>query len=720
MISTRLFLIVILILSIFVPIQADIIFPARLELKEIESGIFEVNFNLPIISGRRLKARPLLPDVCRELTQHEIKGTSSSYRESWKVSCSPEELYGEQIIIQGLLGTQVDVMVFIETLDGRQYSAILKPSRTSYTIPSPPPHLELWSAASFEGMRRFLKRPDLLLLLLLIPFLKLKSRVLALGIVGYLMGHGLGQFLAQQSWLILSAYLPPIFILGYILLPALDLAHGQPGRRIWREQLWIPTLFFGLLNGGAFPETLIFAGLSNTEQQAVSIFLNIGIASGILIGYLLMYEFRRVLLMIKGLNKSGVLEIATGYLAGIICFGLLFYQASALFFVPNILPQIPARYFVFAVILGFWFWRIGWENRFWISVMFMGVLGIGLIPGLVGIDLPINAALVLGSILLFSIPLIFHWQFSQNIGLTIAIITVFIQGWSLGFFVKENMTLPIANALGAALVISFIFLTTINFINVKFRKTIPGRLRIVAGIASGLAIIWRIGEYQDWFDSEVITEWALGLLNLPVLSLVLLLAAILVWPKKRIILERLQVNVRKPVSHWVYVSLAFFLIPLGTIQIENPFFVPRPLAEGEAKRVLQQVLSNTFHAFNIPDEEKLYDQLSQNVSGELITDIYLDSRRRLNAGVRTGGEVTVREVRVLSVKQVGEGSNPSDGFSYESKWAVTARVRHLQHVHHRQNIYSGIIKIKVDERSWKIAAIELLSEDRVIIPGSAG
>ena len=720
MISTRLIFIAIVLIFAVVPARADIIFPARLELVEVETTVFEVNFNLPIISGRRLKARPLLPEVCRELSEHEINVTPTSYRESWKVSCSPEDLFGEQIIIQGLLGTQVDVMLFMQTLDGRQYSVILKPSRTSYTIPSPPTSLELWVTASVEGMRRFLKRPELLLVLLLISLLGLKYRVLWLGFAGYLAGHGIGQFLAQQNWLILSAYLPPIFILGFILLPALDLANGQPGRRVWREYLWIPSLLFGLLNGGAFPETLTIEGLSNTEKQAASLFLNMGIAFGILIGYLLMSEFQRVLLILKGENKIGIPERWIGYFAGIICFGLLLYQASALLFVPNILPQIPARYFVYPVVLGFWFWRIGRENRFWISIMFIVVLGLGMIPGLLEIGLPINSVVVLGSILLFAVTLIFQLQIPQKIGLTIALLSVTLCGWSLGFFVKESMTLPIANAMGATLVISFIFLMSVNFINVRFRKIIPGRLRIAAGIAAGLAIIWRIGEYREWFDSDVITEWALGLLNLPVLSLVLLLAAILTWPKKRIILEKLELKVRKPVSHWIYISLAFFLIPLGTIQVENPFFKPRALAEGEAKRVLQQVLSNTFHAFNLSDEEKLYDRLSENISEELITDVYLDSRRRLNAGVRTGAEVTVREVKVLSVKQVGEGSNPTDGFSYESKWAVTARVRHLQHVHHRQNIYSGIIKIKIDERSWKIVAIELLSEDRVIIPGSAG
>jgi hypothetical protein len=44
----------------------------------------------------------------------------------------------------------------------------------------------------------------------------------------------------------------------------------------------------------------------------------------------------------------------------------------------------------------------------------------------------------------------------------------------------------------------------------------------------------------------------------------------------------------------------------------------------------------------------------------------------------------------------------------------------LQHVHHRQNIYSGVLTIKVDDEKWKIDRVALLSEDRVIIPWRAG
>ncbi len=47
---------------------------------------------------------------------------------------------------------------------------------------------------------------------------------------------------------------------------------------------------------------------------------------------------------------------------------------------------------------------------------------------------------------------------------------------------------------------------------------------------------------------------------------------------------------------------------------------------------------------------------------------------------------------------------------------MTARVRHLQHVHHRRNVYAGVLTLRADGGGWKIAGVELHSEDREVVP----
>ena len=104
------------------------------------------------------------------------------------------------------------------------------------------------------------------------------------------------------------------------------------------------------------------------------------------------------------------------------------------------------------------------------------------------------------------------------------------------------------------------------------------------------------------------------------------------------------------------------------------------------------------------------------MTGDLVGDLYLDNRRRMTAGVRAGTEVTIRGVSVLEIGEPIEGVTAEEGYSYDCRWSVVARVQHIQHVHHRRNIYNGVLTLRPVDGRWKIAGVELLSEDREVVP----
>ena len=161
---------------------------------------------------------------------------------------------------------------------------------------------------------------------------------------------------------------------------------------------------------------------------------------------------------------------------------------------------------------------------------------------------------------------------------------------------------------------------------------------------------------------------------------------------------------------------AFLLLPYGSVVVQNPFFAAyAPRGDG-ARLIMSKVLSDTYRALNIDDEEELYDTLAESVTGDLVSDLYLDNRRRLTAGTRRGTEITIRGVSVLDIGEPAEVAGAQGGYSYNCRWAVTARVQHLQHVHHRQQIYSGVLTLRAEGNRWKIAGVELHSEDRVVLP----
>ncbi len=128
------------------------------------------------------------------------------------------------------------------------------------------------------------------------------------------------------------------------------------------------------------------------------------------------------------------------------------------------------------------------------------------------------------------------------------------------------------------------------------------------------------------------------------------------------------------------------------------------------------MLSDIYHALNLEDEGRTYDRLADRVSGDLITDLYLDSRRRLVAGTRDGSSVQVKQVDLQTVES--PASAGADNPIYQCRWAVTAKVTHWQHIHERQNLYEGDLRLIVDDGTWKLAALNLRSEERKVVPGS--
>jgi hypothetical protein len=714
------FILILLFLIDITRVQADIIFPARIELKESTPGEFDVLFTLPIINNRKLKAELVLPDVCRELTEHKVSSTYTSYIETWKVGCEPEDLFGQPITIKGLLGTYVEIMLQINMLDGRAYSTTLKPSRSSFVIPQPSSVFKLILHSSYIGMRSIVTRPEIYLLLFVMVFFISPKRKLFTGLIAYFFAHLIGQYMAQELLIKLSVYISSFVIFIIVLLPAFDLVQGKPALRRWFQPVWLLAIILGFLSGGANAIRLSLPGLSYNEQYFVIIGSNLGMAIGLILIYFLIREFKYLLTIFVLRTRPQKAHLILGYMIGISVVGFLLHQSTSLLIIPSVLPELSLEFFILPFIFGIWFWQadIHYHKQSIISCMILMI--VGLIIGGSGFKIPFGSLLMYTGILIICSQLIFALKYPPIINLIIAILSAFSYGWTAAQIILENLTLPIANTIGiAGLAICFFFIAY-NYLSEKPEDPTLFRVKILAGFSALLILVLRIFEYEILLNREIATNLALGQLTIPVISLILIIGTLLVWPRKRKIHQQLDIEIKKPVKHWGFIIISFLVLPFGHINIANPLFESHAPQGNEARLVLQQVLANTYHAFNLNDEDELYQKLSESVSGDLVANIYLDSRRRLTAGVRQGAEVSVRDVSVASVGDLIEGTNPSEGFTYESKWTVVARVKHLQHIHHRKNLYTGFLTIKVEDNKWKIVDIDLKSEDRVIVQGSSG
>ena len=67
---------------------------STLELKETAPRRFQMVLTLPIVDGRFIKARPVLPDSCAVEGEPIERGTGVSVVRTWEMDCDPSELIG--------------------------------------------------------------------------------------------------------------------------------------------------------------------------------------------------------------------------------------------------------------------------------------------------------------------------------------------------------------------------------------------------------------------------------------------------------------------------------------------------------------------------------------------------------------------------------------------------------------------------------------------------
>jgi len=134
------------------------------------------------------------------------------------------------------------------------------------------------------------------------------------------------------------------------------------------------------------------------------------------------------------------------------------------------------------------------------------------------------------------------------------------------------------------------------------------------------------------------------------------------------------------------------------------------LSVDATNELVSGVLHNIYRAFDFRDESQIYDVLDQTVAGDLLTDIYLETRRGLELANQGGARAKVKDIELQSL-----AAEPGADGAIEAlvTWQVSGSVGHWGHVHRRQNQYEARLIITPVNGRWKLTAMELLSEERI-------
>jgi hypothetical protein len=174
-----------------------------------------------------------------------------------------------------------------------------------------------------------------------------------------------------------------------------------------------------------------------------------------------------------------------------------------------------------------------------------------------------------------------------------------------------------------------------------------------------------------------------------------------------------QVRAQQRVSRWVGIaSIAAFLLagmlcPFTQISLANPFAESPEISEQQASDILSSLLHNVYRSFDHHDESLIYDRLAKSISGDLLGQVYLETRESMEVKNQGGLRISVKEVAVTELESADAGG---DEFAFRCRWRVRGWIGHWGHVHARENEHLAMITIADRGGRWKITAMDMLDQ----------
>jgi hypothetical protein len=196
--------------------------------------------------------------------------------------------------------------------------------------------------------------------------------------------------------------------------------------------------------------------------------------------------------------------------------------------------------------------------------------------------------------------------------------------------------------------------------------------------------------------------------KLPVVSLIVFLSGILLF----IVFFKIRNGFQLRFSGVFLIITAFILYPFLRYPVKLPGSLQLKPSEEQVSTLMDDLLTNVYQAFDVRDEERVYDRLSVSSTGDQLTKIYLENRKSLEFENRSGARANVDRVDIIGINTVSR----EEGQTYvvDTEWLVSGSVNHFGHTHYRRNQYHAYIHLSIVDDFWKIRDIELIEEKRIL------
>jgi hypothetical protein len=177
------------------------------------------------------------------------------------------------------------------------------------------------------------------------------------------------------------------------------------------------------------------------------------------------------------------------------------------------------------------------------------------------------------------------------------------------------------------------------------------------------------------------------------------------------VVAALQISYRirghRPTTRGVAAAAALLLLTVASFALTRP----ARMTDDRAQEIVSGLLHNIYRAFDFRDEGTIYDVLERSVTGDLLTQTYLETRRGLELASQGGARAKVKQMEMIRVEPRKLTGEP--GFAARCVWNVSGAVGHWGHIHQRTNQYEAEMTVQPVNGVWKLTRLELLQEERI-------
>ena len=262
-------------------VNAHEIRPALLDIKERDSGWFDVTWKVPTRGDRMLAITPQLPDSLALLGSPSVKDIPGARIEHSTYKSNGEPLVGKTIVIDGLSAQQTDVLLHIQLADGTTHSAILRPGSPEFTIPLQASKLEVAGSYWRMGVVHILQGVDHLLFVLALLLIVSGFGPLLKAVTAFTVAHSITLAVATLGFVHVPSAPTEAIIALSILFLASEIIRQRNGEIGLTERYpWMIAFIFGLFHGLGFAGALSAIGVPQHEVPLALFMFNVGVETG--------------------------------------------------------------------------------------------------------------------------------------------------------------------------------------------------------------------------------------------------------------------------------------------------------------------------------------------------------------------------------------------------------------------------------------------------------